>query len=335
MADYRLERLNDGNEEKWEEFNKNSPEGSFFHGLKWTQIAEQSSGVKRHYFLLYKDEDVFGIFPFIEDKIHVFRGLRTARDPKILPAILKDSGDPHAMNSVIRDLQKVTIDGKKISFIRVSTLHEEMLNTITTHPRLPWKTEGGMVLNLLEFPPEKIWNTFSAKKGERKFIRRFEKDGFALTEANSPEDLALFYKYYQENISHIKGRLQPFSRFSKLWNSLSDEIRITLLSKGSVFAGGMFQLLDSHRKTVHTMYLSLNRNLPTNYHPPYYLWWEAINWAYANRYEKVSLGGEHLDENNPRYRMMYDLGARFEPTYSAMIPLTKIFTLGATWKWGK
>jgi len=335
MADYRLERLNDKNEEKWEDFNKNSIEGSFFHSLRWTQIAEKSSDINRQYFLLYKNEEVFGIFPFIEDNIHFFRGLRIARDPKILPAILKDYSDPLAMHYVLRYLQKVTIDGKKISFIRFSTLHEKTLNSITTHPLLPSHTEGGMVLRLSEFPPEKIWNSFSAKKGERKFIRRFDKDGFVLTEANSPDDLERFYKYYEENIKHIGGRLQPFSRFSDLWNSMSDEVRITLLSKGSVFAGGMLQLMDSPRKTLHTMYLSLNRDLPTNYHPPYYLWWEAINWAWENHYEKVSLGGEHLDENNPRYRMMYDFGARFEPTYSAMIPLTKIFTVSAKWKWGK
>jgi hypothetical protein len=327
MADYHLEKLNDDNAEKWEDFNNHSAEGSLFHSLRWKELVKKTSGIAEQYFLLFKNGEVIGLFPFIGHDIGFFRGLVPQNDPQRLPAILRDYHDPLVMNSVIRDLQKVRIDGKRISFIRFSTVHEETLNTITTHPLLPVNNEGDMILNLSELSPEKIWNSFSAKKGERKFIRRFDKDGFVLTEANSPDDLELFYKFYEENITYVKGTVQPISRFSELKSSLSDKTRITLLSKGPIFAGGMLQLLDHPRKTVHTLYLSLNRNLPANYHPPYYLWWEAINWAWENHYEKISMGVQHLDENNPRTQVKYALGARFKPMYSTMIPLTTTFTL--------
>ncbi len=86
------------------------------------------------------------------------------------------------------------------------------------------------------------------------------------------------------------------------------------------------------RNTVYLTYLSLNRNLPNTYHPSYYLWWEAINWAWNNHYEKIFFGAQHLDENNPRYRIKSEFGAKFHPIYSKRIPLTKIFSMGINLK---
>lgn len=113
---------------------------------------------------------------------------------------------------------------------------------------------------------------------------------------------------------------------------MPDQVRVTLLSNGSQYAGGILQLRDDVRKILFTTYLSLNRDLPGTYHPSYYLWWEAINWAWDHHYEKVSFGVELLGDNNPRYRVKNALGGQYQPKYSALIPLTKIFSLGLRWR---
>jgi lipid II:glycine glycyltransferase (peptidoglycan interpeptide bridge formation enzyme) len=329
MADYHLERLDGNNAVKWEEFNNNSPEGSFFHSLKWKKIIEKNSDFRTHYFLLFKNKSISGIFPFIERNIYLFTGFIPGPDPAYLNAIIQDYNDPSVMHYVINNLQTMNEKHKKLSFICFSTLHKETIDTIKNYPVFPYADEGHMMLNLREFPPEKIWDNFSAKKGQRKFIRRFDENGYSLTEIHSLEDLKLFYKYYQENINFIGGTLRTFSHFTDLWNNLSsNEMRITLLSKNSTIAGGVLMFKFKPQKTVYLHYLSLNRNLPNTYHPSYYLFWEAINWAWNNEYEKISFGAQHLDENNPRYRIKNEFGGNFEPIYSKMIPLTKLFTLG-------
>ena len=78
------------------------------------------------------------------------------------------------------------------------------------------------------------------------------------------------------------------------------------------------------QKTVYLQYLSLNRNLPNTYHPSYYLFWEAITWAWKNNYEKLSFGVQNLDENNPRYRIKSEFGGNFEPLHSKMIVVSNI-----------
>lgn len=324
MAEYYIERLNEKNAIEWDEFNNNSRDGSFFHCLKWIKIADNTSKFKSHYFLLYRNGSIFGIFPFIEQNIRFFRGLVPAHN---LYPLLKDYRDPSAMQCVITDLYKINGYPKKISFVRFSTLYNEMIDSIQKYPGFPTKEPGYMVLDLLECPPEKIWNNFTAKKGQRKFIRRFEDDGYQVRELHSEEDLKLFYHYYRENILVIGGILHPFSHFNDILNSFTpDEVRITLLSGDSDTAGGLLMFPYKPLKTVYLTYLSLNRNLPNTYHPTYYLFWEAVNWAWNNHYEKISFGTVPGDENNPRFRIKYEFGGKYEPVYSRTISLSSLFT---------
>lgn len=212
-------------------------------------------------------------------------------------------------------------------------MHKEVINNIVNFPIFPYRDDGNMILNLRESPPKKIWENFSAKKGQRKFIRRFDEMGFSVTELNLHDDLKIFYKYYKENINFIGGNPHTFSHFTDLWDNLvSDELRITLLSKNSTVAGGLLMFVYKPQKTVYFQYLCLNRNLPNTYHSTYYLFWEAINWAWNNNYEKISYGAQNFEGTNQRYKIKNECRGNFEPIYSKMIPLTKIFTIGYKYK---
>ena len=326
MGDYSLERLDADNAGLWENFNNTSHEGSFFHSLKWKQIIDNTTQARTQYFILFKDADIFGIFPFVERKIQFFNGLVPMPGFGHNNAIILNPHDASALQYVLREFREITIDHKKISFICLSALHKETLENIKIYPTYPYKNDGNMILDIRQFPPDKIWDTFTAKKGQRKFIRRFDESGFRLTELKSYDDLKLFYQYYKENIDFIGGKLQTFSHFDLLWHalSLSDEMRITLLSKGSTVAGGVLMFTHKPQKTVYLQYLSLNRSLPNTYHPSYYLFWEAITWAWKNNYEKLSFGVQNLDENNPRYRIKSEFGGNFEPLHSKMIMVSNI-----------
>jgi hypothetical protein len=333
MGNYTIERLNDKNAVKWEEFNNNSSEGTFFHTLKWKQILENTSNCKTHFFLLFENNCISGIFPFLEQKIRIFKGLFPFPETGHNNIILRDFNDPSAIQYTLEELPKLMRTQEKISFIHFASLHKETLDHLKNYSISLPITWRNMMLDLRVTPPVILWENFSAKKGQRKFIRRFDEKGFTTTEINSYDGLKLFYKYYLENINLIGGISPPFSHFTYLWNNLSsDEMRITLLSKDSTVAGGLLIFPYKPTKTVFFKYLSLNRNLPNSFHPTYYLWWEAINWAWNNKYEKISFGLQNSSENNPRTRIKNDMGGISEPYYSKIIPLTKTFTFGCKCK---
>lgn len=337
MADYHCERLSEGNAAAWEGLRIASPEGTLFHSLKWMRIAERQAGAPWCYHLLYKNESVCGLFPLAEHTIHGYRGFVPASFPMTLNAVINECNDPYLLDTVIDDLQRMYWNRKRISFVCTASLRSDLFDTITTHPVFPYPFdryydgEGEMILDLRERPPEAIWDSFSARSAQRKYIRRFEENGFTITEVRSEAELRRFYDYYSANIAHIGGTHSDFSHFLDMWTLLHKEIRISLLSKGSIIAGGLLQLRDLPRKTVYAAYLSLNRNLPNTYHPTVYLFWEAVNWAHENRFERLSFGREYvqdLKERNPRTRNKQEFGARFVPMFSRIVPLTRIFAMG-------
>ena len=75
MTGYRAEELNPNNENDWEEFNKKTDGGGFFHTLKWKNIITNSFNYKLHYFLIYFEDKVVAICPFCEGTVKGFRGL--------------------------------------------------------------------------------------------------------------------------------------------------------------------------------------------------------------------------------------------------------------------
>src|SRR5690606_14232437 len=124
--------------------------------------------------------------------------------------------------------------------------------------------------------------SFTSDGGQRKLIRRFETDEFEITEVDTEADLQRFYQYYAENMNRKGAVLPPFSYFSELYRTMSDRARVTLLTRGPLVAGGVFNLLDTRRRKVYGLYLSLNKNLPNKYSPSYYLYWEGVNWAWEH-----------------------------------------------------
>lgn len=325
MAGYHLEPLSNGNSHEWDAFNNTSPEGTTFHSLAWKSIVERHSPQRARYFLLFNESEVTGILPFIEHDVPFLRGFVPPTNPQQLSAILKEYHDPLAAGSAVDGLKRTGSGGRGPSYVCISSPHEETLDAIAHLPLFPWGEGGDMVLDLVERPPEAVWSSLSSKK--RKMLHRFERDGFTISEVQSIEDLHRFYRGYEENIRHIGGTLRPFSFFLDQWNTMPGELRITLLSKGPIDAGGLLVHRDDRRKKVYTTYLALNRDLPNQYSPSYYLWWEALCWARENHFEKVSFGSQRLDEQNPRYRVKYSLGARFEPVHSRMLPLTPSFCM--------
>jgi hypothetical protein len=186
-----------------------------------------------------------------------------------------------------------------------------------------------MVLDLSRSSPDAIWSTFTKKK--RQGIRRFEKDGFMITEARTLEDLYRFYQLHEKNITHIEGTLRPLSHFVDIWNTMPDETRITSLSRGSVVAGGLLTLIDTQHRSVTLTYLSLNRDLPNAYTPSHYILWEAIGWAWEHGFRRVCFGREYheyLDGASPRCRVKRDFGAESEPIYSTMISTSRLLSMG-------
>ena len=126
----------------------------------------------------------------------------------------------------------------------------------------------------------------------------------------------------------INGDTLPLTFFQKLLETYSrDEMRVTLLSKGDIYAGGLLTFIHPASKTAYFEYLSLNRSLPNTYHPTYPLFWEGLNWAWNSGHQKISFGRQRMDPENARFRIKADFGAEYVPIHSSVILFSKTTSL--------
>ena len=324
--DFHMEELNNTNIELWENFNQKMDEGTFYHTTKWKKILEQL-GYNSHYYLIFDNDETVAICPFFEFNIKGFKGITTLPESDYNHLIIKNN-DPNIINFIVKELESRAKENSW-SFIILNSLDESFKDklNVSFYPNF---SMGTMVLDIKKLNPDKIWNEiFNAKKGQRRYIKRFENDGFQIRELSSKEDVKVFYEYYLRNIRHINGNEYPYSHFMDLYDIYpSKKLHSALLYKEDLIAGGFLNFLDESNKIMHSRYIGINRDLPNKYHIQYPLLWESIKKANELGYERVSFGSNVNDQSHPGYRLKKNFGAEYLNSYSILRPISRLFKLG-------
>ena len=324
--DYHIEELCNKNEIDWIRLSEEIKEGSFFNSLKWKQILEKSFNYKNHCFLLYRNGEPVALCPFYEAKINGIRGLVSLPESDYDHIIITDKEDPLIAYHIL-DKCKEIAEKNKLFFILVSTISELTRDHFNRYNPLPYPLAGNMVLDLKDNSPDKIWND-NFSKMDRKYIRRFENDGFNIKLVNSIEDMKIFYLYYKNNIEIKNATPHPFSHFEDLLNIYSStEMIMTLLYKDEIVAGGQLAFLDNIKKTMYLRYLSLNREMTSRYHPTLYVYWDCIKRASEMGYDNICFGRTPPYPNDIHYQSKEKFGCHYEKEYLLIFPRSYLFKI--------
>ena len=325
--DYHIEELCNKNAADWNRINEESKEGGFFHTLEWKRILEQSLNFKSHCFLLYRNDEPVALCPFYESRINRVRGLVSLPDSDCNHIIITDQNDPLIAYHILEKCNEIARENK-LFFILITTFNESKRDHFSKYNPLQFPVGGDMVLDLEEFSPDKIWNNNFSKQ-ERKYIRRFENDGFKIKELNSIDDIKLFYKYYKTNLEFKNASPYPFSHFEDLLKTYSStEMILTLLYKDEFVAGGQLAFLHDLKKTIYLRYLSLNRDIPNRYRPTTYMRWNWIRRASEMGYSKICFGRTPPDPNDIHYQLKEKFGCHFEKEHSLIFSRSYLFKFG-------
>lgn len=324
--DYYIQELCDNNSNDWEKLCEESKEGTFFHSLKWKRILE-GLNYRNHCFLLYRNDEPVALCPFYEATIKGFRGLVSLPISDYDHIIVKDRNDPTIAYRILEKCKEIA-KKNKLFFIHINTLNKTIKENFNKYSPLPYPIGGNMVLNLDKIDPGKIWSEIFSKK-DRKYISRFEKDGYRIEEIESIDNLKIFYKYYKANIEHINATPYPYTHFEDLLKIFSPrDMRITLLYKNENVAGGQLSFLYDSKKTMYLRYLSLNRNLPIRYSPTSYLRWNSIKKASRMGYNRICFGRTPHDSKDIHYKLKEMFGCQYEIEHSLIFPTSYLFKIG-------
>lgn len=309
-----IELLSRDNAHQWDDFNVRAPNGTIFHTLKWKQVLEEIFHLKLQYYLIRSEGEVVGISPWLERSALNFRGLVSIPHAEENGIVLDENTAGDHFGEI------VSLFARNYSFLHFNMGNSIPLNGIGFAHEAHNDT-GYMVADLRETPPEAIWAGFS--KNTRFSIRAFENDGFTIRVIDRPDALDDFYRYYTQNLTHIRGEILPLTFFQRLLELFPDQVRVTVLTRDDIFAGGSLALIDPARRKFYGTYLAINRNLPNRYTPSYQIMWESINWAWENGYEQLFFGRQRVDPKNPRFHNKSRFGARHLPIHSHLVLLSK------------
>lgn len=324
-----IEPLRDENE--WENFVSKSPNGTFYHTLKWKEILEKSFPYESLYLVIRDSNDkLIAVCPFfVTKKLWPFKILDSLPGSDFGGLLIKEAYKKEGANA-LKDYLKELSSDKGITYTKMRLSDPELCEYLKIKASKVYTHSGTMVLDLKEKPMDFIWNkVFTSKGRQRLFIRRFERDGFQIREAVNEADLNKFYTLYYNNITHIGGLPYPFSFFKNIWDLLyPDRFNIISAEKEEKSIGALGFFIHKEKKTIYLTYLGLDRKVNSRYRTYFYLIWEAIRFAQKNKIRYVSFGSTPSDPSSEYYLQKSKFGAEFNQDYFLYFPFNrKLFFL--------
>jgi hypothetical protein len=331
--EYHVEELGDSNAADWDHVNEIAEDGSFCHSLKWKEVLERTFGYQARYFLVYRDHQPIALFPLYKTKIKWFSGLTTLPMSVYDHILVTDKQDPMIIEqalSKIKDLMK----REELCFANLG-LTAEMKNYFPDLSATLFTTGGNMVLNLRENSTDKIWTSLSYN--QRSKIRRFEKDGFTVHEADSTEELNTFFRYCAKHMNYVNTRRRQSS--DKQWyptgfkfeheliRVYKNEVVVAMLRRNQQIAGGALYVLFTPTRKMYGRILWSNRELPNRYNPTSALSWYGVRRASEMGFSTFCFGDTQDDPNSIHYITKAKFGAQFQRKYAVIFSRSRVFNL--------
>lgn len=321
-----VEPLSD--ESEWDEFVADSPEGTFFHTLKWKNVLEKSFPYKSSY-LCIRDStggQLVGVCPlFFTKKMWPFKVLDSLPDSDLGGPLFKEEYKKDAAKALLNYLTELGVNNG-IAYTKMRLSNLEVCEYLRTTDSKIDDHSGTMTLDLNKKPMDVIWDEiFTKKGGQRRLIRRFEKDGFQCRDAKCSEDLNNFYKIYCEHKNHIGASPYPLIYFENIWSLLHpDNFSIILVEKENECIGASAFFIYEEHRSIYLCYVGYNKELLSNrYNYSYYARWKEIEWAQKNGFRYVSFGPSPKDSNSVYHSRKSSFGCEFNQDYYLYIPRNK------------
>lgn len=308
-----VEPLSDENE--WEEFVATSPKGTFFHTLKWKEVLEKSFPYESLYLVIRDSNDkLIGVCPlYITKKLWPFKVLDSLPNSDLGGPLIKEEYKKEAANA-LKDYLKELSSDRSITYAKMRLSDRELCEYLRTKASKVDTRSGTMILDLKEKPMDFIWNEIFRQK-QRKYIKRFEHDGFITKEAENADDLNKFYALYNQN---------TFTFYKNSFDLLyPNNFNIILIEKREKCIGAGIFFIYPEKKAIYMAGAALDKTVGSRYKIYYKLRWETIKYAHRNGLRYVSFGPTPSDRSSVYYSLKSDFGAEFNLDYFLYFPFNK------------
>lgn len=299
---------------EWENFVAGSPDGTFFHTIKWRNVLERSFPYQSSY-LCIRDSSgqLVGVCPFfITKKMWPFKVLDSLPNSDLGGPLFKEEFKKDAAKALVNYLDKLGAN-KGITYTKMRLSDLEACEYLRTNDSKVDDHSGTMILDLNEKPVDFIWNEVFEHK-QRKYISRFDRDGFKTTNATDIHTLKIFYDLYRNWGND--GTPSNLRFIENVYNILyPSNFSITLIENNDKCIGAGINFFYEPKKTLYMAGVALDKGMSSRYKIYYKLRWETIKYAHTIECRYVSLGPVSSDESEIHHKIKGNFGARFNQEY--------------------
>ncbi|HBW37899.1 GNAT family N-acetyltransferase [Desulfosporosinus sp. BICA1-9] len=225
--------------EAWQDFQKSMPLGSLFHRWEWQEIIEVGFGLRVNRLGLFDEMGALkGLLPLVERKMSL---LKLAGSP------LSGAATPHS--GPLGDVSMADVLSALEEYASKNRLDYLELGLPEVMGKEDLEQNGYTVEQLttldLQIPNElePLWAGLEVRC--RNAIRKAEKSGVEVVEAQTLEEWLDLYYDLSCGVYHRQEKEPPFSKeyFTSLWQNLypsGDLVVLLARYEGKIIAGGIF-----------------------------------------------------------------------------------------------
>jgi CelD/BcsL family acetyltransferase involved in cellulose biosynthesis len=236
------------------------------------------------------------------------------------PLFASDVGDVSLEMESLRRSIRFSI-WKRIGSLQVSVYDKRVVNALLAsgHPhRIEW---GVFILDLRTVSLDRIWTGLFDNE-DRRNIKYFDSLGCSLRIAETDRDYDEFLALENESMQR-RGHFQlPREILARFRSSFGENFRLLeVVSPDGGLVAAVTLLSNPDKTMVHWTHVGYvqNRSSKSAY---YYAIWKLVNWASAEGFRYVDLGGTRPDPTDPVYKVKRRFGADFFPIYTFAVPVS-------------
>lgn len=274
---------------RWNKLVKESDHSKIYQLRQWGRLLTEVHG---HKLVYLQEED--GVFPLAEVSSPIF-GKRLISTP------FADYGGPcarshQAAERLIVECQKAAQE-LDVDFVEIRCPDSRYFEIFDRHGFVRKDDYFTFVMSL-DSTVDELYKAIGDKN--RNMIRKAERGGVEIIEAQGKTDLSAFFQVYQKTMKKLGSPPQPYRFFERLWELFYPSNLLMPLARhnGRCVAGGIFFL---HNNLIHHAY-GCSQKEYLQLAPNNLIQWYVIKWGSEHGFRSLDFGRTRADEGTELFK---------------------------------
>ncbi|WP_222917133.1 GNAT family N-acetyltransferase [Natrinema sp. SYSU A 869] len=305
-----VDSIRDVGKAEWNGIVERSSRGSVFHRYEWLNAIETGLGYTPRHLEVTKDGNTIGGMPnfVVEIEKTPFNRLSSLYPGFGGPLLPTDTTE--SLERVSKAIPKLCrgrtivhqIRGLDMSYLRYN-------DTLQSNGYQPYRRECRFLLDLTKGRDEILADM---SRTRRRGIEHGQDVDYEIVEEEiTRENLQRFYSTYERVMDRVGGEVYPFSFFEAL-QTMDDRLLLLTIRIDGEYAGGMLELLDEERDSIHGFFAAVPREYFDD-HASELLYDHVFQWGIDHGYETYDFGSTNTDFEDGVFRFKEGFGGRAVP----------------------